>query len=158
MLIYYNNCTNIYIHTYTYIYIYIPGEQFYITYCNGASQWLSYELKATKTTTINKDHFSTIKPGMLTRQPNQRQKGTHNLIPKELWCRRAICTHIPSLRRSLLPWGSQNLTGKIHNFAAYFCFYFISIRFLLPMPCAFAISSCHYVTHFIFLFLKPLQD
>jgi len=100
---------------------------------------LPYELKASKTTSVNKDHSSTIKPVMLTKQLNQDAERHSQLITKELQCRGAICTHTPSLRGPLLPWGSQNLTRNILNFAAYFCVYQF---FTTDAPCL-----CH-------LFLK----
>jgi hypothetical protein len=139
LLNYYNNSMNIHIN----IYIYIPGEQFLLYWgFTVITLWIKGYQNISK-----QDHFSTIKPVMLTQQPNQRQKGTHNLIPKNYGAEGAICTHTPTLRGSLLPWGSQNLTARILNFAARSCFCSVSIDLLLPTPYALAISSCNYVMH-----------
>jgi hypothetical protein len=124
--------------------MFIPGGQFYITYHNGDSQLLPFEVKVTSTTSVHKDHFSTIKPLLFTQQPDQAERHPQ-LNTKKLWCRGVICTHTTSFRGPLLLCSRQNLTGKILNFAPYFCF--VCMNFLLPMPHAFATCSCNYAMH-----------
>ena len=69
------------------------------------------------------------------------QKGSHNLIPKNYGAGGPFVPTLQTSEAPLLPWGSQNLTRNILNFAAYFCVSFVSNNFLQLMSHAFAISS-----------------
>jgi hypothetical protein len=102
---------------------------------------LPCELKASNTTSVNKDHSSTIKPVTLTKQPNQDAERHSYLNTKNYGAGGPFVPTLQASEAPLLPWGSQNMTRNILNFAAYFCVSFVSNNFLQLLSHAFAISS-----------------